>query len=858
MKRIVFFNVSAAGHVIPTFGLVAELVNRGQEVIYFEAPPFQAELEAFGASFRSYPSIRPYEGSFAGLPFHNELDLAPVLTWCALEWLPSLLEQVAKEKPDYIIHDSLSLWGKLVAHLLNIPAVCVIATAALNAENTLEQPNYLSDAPGLDLETLPSLTYFNELEQELREKYATPPITFMDTFTNRQDLNICYLPRELQPGVEKFDSSFHFVGPCDPVRATVKHDFDFDLLTDDPLIFISFGSIHDPGIDVFRHCIQAFKDERVQVLMLLSPNMERDVLGEFPDNFLIRNTGTVPQLEILERTDLFIMHGAGGAARESAWRSVPMVAIPQTFEQDMISRRIEALGAGVRLPQSEVTSHSLRETATRILSETSYRDQSCRLGEACRNAGGAKLAVDEIFRYVKSVLPTRGSATHLLPPGPGSSEALNVFRVDHKDLLNALRACAFQYGDVVHLPLEDNPAVLLNDPLDIAGVINDHENFAKFSNDGPVLHLIGDSLQTRSGKAAMERRKLLSPIFKPKSIAELTGFMIAATTERLEAWHSGESLDLGAEMNDFALKVAIRYHFGDINQEHQTQIATQFSTASQFLTDVTLERIPASPEGPRVSLNQFEETTSTLRAFMLEHVRLRRSSEQCGVDLTSRIMAIRKESGELFSDEEVVNEVLAMMLAGHRTISLALVGLFECLLYHPMVQDRLLNELDEVVQGGNPSLMDLEKLSLAGKVINESLRLFPPAGMMSRRCVKETVIQGWTIPKGTVALFSQWIVHRDHRIYEEALKFCPDRWTPSFEESLPRFAYFPFGGGARACIGRGISLIELKVILALVIRKFRIELPVGEWNQTFQVETINAERVSGFRPVSRNVKNTWI
>ena len=175
-----------------------------------------------------------------------------------------------------------------------------------------------------------------------------------------------------------------------------------------------------------------------------------------------------------------------------------------------------------------------------------------------------------------------------------------------------------------------------------------------------------------------------------------------------------------------------------------------------------------------------------------------------------------------------------------------------------MVQDRLLNELDEVVQGGNPSLMDLEKLSLAGKVINESLRLFPPAGMMSRRCVKETVIQGWTIPKGTVALFSQWIVHRDHRIYEEALKFCPDRWTPSFEESLPRFAYFPFGGGARGCIGRGISLIELKVILALVIRKFRIELPVGEWNQTFQVETINAERVSGFRPVSRNVKNTWI
>jgi MGT family glycosyltransferase len=402
MKRVVFFNVSAAGHVIPTFGLVAELIKRGQEVVYFEAPRFQDELEAFGASFRPYSAIRSYEGPFAGLPFHNELDLAPVLTWCTLEWLPALLEQVKKEKPDYIIHDSLSLWGKIVAQLLGIPAICVIATAALNAANTIEQDHYLSDSPGLDIESLTSLKYFNELEQQLREKYQLSPITFMDTFTNPQGLNICYLPRELQPGVEGFDDTFNFVGPCDPIRSTSDHDFSFDALTRDPLIFISFGSIHDPGVEVYQSCLEAFKDQQVQVLLLLSPSMERDVLGNIPGNFIIRNTGSVPQLEVLERTDLFIMHGACGAARESAWRSVPMIAIPQTFEQDMISRRIESLGAGLRLPQSDVSSKSLRETATKILSESTYRDQSSRLGEACRNAGGAKLAVDKIFSYLES------------------------------------------------------------------------------------------------------------------------------------------------------------------------------------------------------------------------------------------------------------------------------------------------------------------------------------------------------------------------------------------------------------------------------------------------------------------------
>ncbi|WP_327019876.1 nucleotide disphospho-sugar-binding domain-containing protein, partial [Cylindrospermopsis raciborskii] len=232
-----------------------------------------------------------------------------------------------------------------------------------------------------------------------RSTYGLPPIKFVDTFTNIESLNLCYLPPELQPYRNKFDERFHFIGPCNPVRG-IEYDFPIERLEKDKVILISFGSIHDPGMPFYRDCIQAFGNTDAQVVMILSPMVDLRILGDIPENIIVRPTGTVPQLKILERASLFIMHGAGGGAREAVWYSVPMIAIPQTYEQEIISRKIQEQGAGIMMMLEDITVENLQQTAQRIFDDNSFRLNSGLLGDACRAAGGVKRAVNEIWRYV--------------------------------------------------------------------------------------------------------------------------------------------------------------------------------------------------------------------------------------------------------------------------------------------------------------------------------------------------------------------------------------------------------------------------------------------------------------------------
>lgn len=395
MSRVVFMNVSAAGHVIPTFGLVTELIQRSEEVIYYEDARFQTEIEKFGATFRCYPPVNPATVP----PVQNELSLVSSMMWYTKEVLPTLLEAVKQDNPDYIVHDSLCLWGRLIAQLLNIPAINSIATAAFTPETFYQCPWSKKQLPQKLKAAAPSIKYYWQYQRELRKTYNLPPIKFVDVFTNPEPVNICHLAPEIQPYVEKFDQTFHFVGPCNPVRAA-EYDFSMEQLQREKLIYISFGNIHDPGLDFYKSCIEAFGNIDADVLVLLSPATDINLLGDIPQNFIIKPTGTVPQLKILERASLFIMHGAGGGTREGVWYSVPMIAIPQTYEQEIISRKMTAQGAGVMILPSEVTAKTLKETAELIMNNPSFRVNSGRLGDACRAAGGVEKAVEEIFKYI--------------------------------------------------------------------------------------------------------------------------------------------------------------------------------------------------------------------------------------------------------------------------------------------------------------------------------------------------------------------------------------------------------------------------------------------------------------------------
>jgi MGT family glycosyltransferase len=402
MGKAVFLNVSGGGHVIATYGMVGELVSRGEEIIYYESPRFKEEIEALGAVFRPYPDIQPYEGPMVDYPYHHELGLSVMLTWCSLEWIPKLIDEIRELKPDYIVHDSLCLWGRIIAGILKVPAICSIHTPAFTWRVVLANRGYWMDMPEMFFKSLKCMLVFRKLERKLRKTYNLTPISFMDTFTNPQGVNICHTPAELQPNAEALDKTYHFVGSVHTRPS--DHNFPLEKLRD-KLIYIGFGTICDPGKQFFLDCLEAFRDSEYQVLVNLSASTEPNDLKDVPDNFIIwslKKDGLLPQLDVLSKTDLFIMNGGMGGARESAWYAVPMLAVPTTFETDLNSIRIAEQHAGIRLKPGKVTPQTLRKNANKILSDPSYRNNSKRIGDACRNSGGAKRAADIILDYVNS------------------------------------------------------------------------------------------------------------------------------------------------------------------------------------------------------------------------------------------------------------------------------------------------------------------------------------------------------------------------------------------------------------------------------------------------------------------------
>lgn len=402
MGKGVFLNVSGGGHVIATYGMVAELVRRGEEILYYEAPPFQRDIEALGAVFRPYPDIRPYTGPLAGWRFHHELDLPPILTWCALEWIPQIIDQIRAFEPDYIVHDSLCLWGKIIARLLDVPAICSIHTPGYNWAIALASGRFRRDIPEMLRRSHDGRIYFRELERKLRATYGGPRTSFIETFTNPQPVNICHTPRELQTSDHLLNDSYHFVASVHGRPSADRTTFPLARLRA-PMIYVGFGTICDPGPEFYRNCIEAFAGFEHQIVLTLSASTKKSDLGEVPANFLVWSLvedGLAPQLDILPRADLFVMNGGLGGGREAVWHGVPMLAFGTTFETYLNARRIADQGAGIALPP-EAAPAQIRAAALEVLRNPSYKANATRIGEACRTAGGAARSADLVLGHAR-------------------------------------------------------------------------------------------------------------------------------------------------------------------------------------------------------------------------------------------------------------------------------------------------------------------------------------------------------------------------------------------------------------------------------------------------------------------------
>lgn len=408
MSTTVFLSHPAHGHINPTLPVVAELVRRGERVVYYATELFQAKVEATGAEYRSYGPQELFERKLAyGGIFGGMVGLLEATE----EILADLLAQVREERPDYLLLEAHSVPGNLVQKIVEIPAITLCSMFAFNER--LISPSDLirfmygpAPAPAL-LDGLQGLHHYLEVAQRITNKYGVACPNIVEYLSNPQPLNIVFTSKYFQIGGEQaFDERYKFVGPSVAPRVETTAgqpagDFPWDALTGQALIYVSMGTMYNADAAFYHACFDAFGDSGYQVVLAVGQRLDLSQLRQPPDNFIVRPF--VPQLELLQRANLFITHGGMNSANEGILFHVPMLVLPQQADHYVVANRLAELGAGIVLDRSQVTAEQLRALSEKVLTDSSYKAQCETIAETLRAGGGYQRAADEILAYKESL-----------------------------------------------------------------------------------------------------------------------------------------------------------------------------------------------------------------------------------------------------------------------------------------------------------------------------------------------------------------------------------------------------------------------------------------------------------------------
>ncbi|MBD3919264.1 glycosyl transferase family 1 [Paenibacillus sp. PR3] len=396
MARVLFINAGSEGHINPTIGVVQELIARGEEVVYFCVEDYRERMERTGAEVRTINGLKFIQAFISG-GRRYPLERVNGLLLTADIVIPTVLEQIEGEHFDYIIHDSMFGCGRMIAQILQLPAIssCTsFAQCEADFNDMLERSWRDVSSEVIN----PIKEQFLGLTEALKETYGVDINSPYEVFCNPAPLTVVYTTRTFQPDGEAFDSSYHFVGPSISSRAE-KDNFDLSMIEGREPIYISLGTVFNMANDFYKLCFDALGRTEHMVVMSVGSRTQIAELGDIPSNFIVRNY--VPQTEVLQHAKLFITHGGMNSTHEGLYYGVPLIVIPQGADQPIIAGRVANIGAGIQLQMQELTVDKLRDAIDQILNQTSYRDAAEEMGETLHQAGGYKQAADEIVAYTK-------------------------------------------------------------------------------------------------------------------------------------------------------------------------------------------------------------------------------------------------------------------------------------------------------------------------------------------------------------------------------------------------------------------------------------------------------------------------
>jgi MGT family glycosyltransferase len=402
MNKIIFLGSPAYGHVNPTLPVVQELVQRGEQVIYYNTEEFRPTIEPTGATFHPYPPIELTATTIAAaLQNGNLANVTGLVLRTTEALLPFLLDELASEQPHFVLFDSLALWGKMATTQLGLLAAASITHFVFDLREVAMTGRDLLRLLG---QYLPKLPQILPIRQRLIRRYPDGYPRERPLFPMRDRLNIVFTIRELQPDTALINDTFRFVGPSINPQMRPDRDFPFQELGEGLVVYISLGTVHHGRAEFYKACFQAFADYPAQFVLSAGRDTNIASLGEIPANFIARPS--VPQLELLQHTDLFITHGGINSLHEGLYYGVPLILIPHQQEQLLNARRVEAQGAGLIIPdqleRGRLTAATLRHALEEALSKPSYQEAANKVQHLLRASGGYRQAADEIQAFLRT------------------------------------------------------------------------------------------------------------------------------------------------------------------------------------------------------------------------------------------------------------------------------------------------------------------------------------------------------------------------------------------------------------------------------------------------------------------------
>lgn len=412
-----------------------------------------------------------------------------------------------------------------------------------------------------------------------------------------------------------------------------------------------------------------------------------------------------------------------------------------------------------------------------------------------------------------------------LPPGPRGTPIAGSLKVFRDQRLGFFLDVARKYGDIASFRFGPKRIFLISHPDLVEQVlVTDARHYIKHFGARMYKPVLGNGLVTSEGDFWLRQRKLSQPAFLKHRVHSYAPLMSAATEHMLENWHDGKEVDIHYEFSALTSAIALKTLFDLDDPGDRERFTDTLRLAFELMSNRfrSLMQIPLwVPTPANIKLRR---AVRELQGVVDGFIAAGRSRPHTGNDLLSRLVSAQDDDGAQMTDSQLRDEAMTLYLAGHETTALTLAWSWFLLARHPQAEAKLVEEWRTVLGGRTPGPDDLPNLPYTDAVITEAMRVYPPVYLIGREATIDLELGGYPVKKGHTVFMSQWVSHRDPRYFPDPEEFRPERWLDGLAKRLPKYAYFPFGGGPRVCIGNTFALLEAAVLLATVGQRYRFTL----------------------------------